>query len=196
MSEPLIQQPKAKPILLSLLTLLSGIAIGIGATLIVSQPKKPDPAQKGLEWMSERIVRHIIQELKLPEQERQALHDKLQPIIQEHMAKINIIRGKAREEISPIFEQMNADIMANLTDEQKIAWQEQIDRMEEISKQMNQRRGRGGRGDGQRRPEDRQWDGEGPPPPRDPNSLRRPPRTRMPEAPVEPFQPQPAPEQP
>ncbi len=203
MTEPLTPQSKTKPVLLSLLTLLSGIAIGVGATLIVVKQEKPDTSAKSPEWMTERMVMHIVRELKLPEEKE----DELKPIIQKHMTAISVIREEARPKISAIIGEMNTEILETLDEEQKKAWEEIIERMkkrfEEIQKHRKGRGrpdgrgpgGRDGRGgpEGQRRGRDgeyregprrgdgpdgqrrqRQWQGDGPRDPNSPHFRRRP----------------------
>lgn len=191
MTENLIQQPKTKPVLFSLLTLLSGIVIGVGLTLMVIKPQTQDPSQKGPEWMSERMVSHIIRDLNLPEEKKA----ELLPIIQEHMQAIDAIRQEARPKITEIINDMNAGIMETLDDDQKLAWADQMDQMKKRFDRMRKggpdgdrrRRGDGngqqdgerrrrGDGDGQggpdgeRRDKQRRYDGPG----GDPNSPRRP----------------------
>lgn len=172
MTEPLAPQPKAKPILFSLLTLLSGIVIGVGATLMLVPQQKPDPVQKGPEWISERMIGHLIHELNIPEEERDELREKLKPIIEEHMTAINKIREEAQPKISALINEMNEQILASLNDEQKLAWEEQIKRMKEFFERARRRgpgRGdnRGPRGPG--RP-DQDFDGPRGDRSNDPNS--------------------------
>jgi hypothetical protein len=121
-------QRSFKPVLLSLLTLFSGILIGAGATFISMQrnmPKKPEP---GPEYFSQRMMRHLIDELQLTEEQRGII----QPVINRHFETIDKYRQEARPKISEEIKQMNEAIMAVLTEPQKQIWQDRIKRMREV----------------------------------------------------------------
>lgn len=168
----------AKPVLFSLLILISGIIIGVGLTRITSRYLKgPRKLPPGPEYMSERMVQRIIRELHLtPEQQQQ-----ISPIVTRHMKAIDDIRKEARPKVSQEVKSMNEEILAILDDSQQQLWQNQIQRMQRHFSRMKQyhgpdgkrRRGRGsGPGFGPDEPgrqrRFRGWESpQGPPPPPD-----------------------------
>jgi hypothetical protein len=118
----------AKPILLSLLILFSGILIGAGLTYISMQrhiPSKPEP---GPEYFSERMMRHLAGELQLTEEQKA----QLEPVIDKHFESMNQIRMEARPRISEEIKQMNEAIMAILTEPQQQIWEDRVNRMREV----------------------------------------------------------------
>ena len=133
-AERLPAAPVLKPVLFGVLTLISGIAIGAGLTLILtsnSDERKPLP--------DVRMVERITRELNLtPEQKEQ-----IGPIVQKHMKVMDDIRKEARPKIMAELEQMNDGIMAILDEGQKQIWQDKIKRMQDLFKQLHQRRGPG-----------------------------------------------------
>ncbi len=195
MSQTVTPQPKTRPVLFSLLILLSGIAIGVGGTLIFIK-QKPTPPRPNF---NARMINHLMRELKLTEEQKA----QIDPLIQTHMDEFEKIRTEAIPKITQITETMNNEILQLLDDNQKQIWADQMKRMRENFERMrNNRRGpRQGQGPG-----DGQWrrdrdgsgpDGRGRGPGRDPNSpyrRRRPPAEGMgPEnqPPLEPRPPQP-----
>ena len=143
----IVGKKTVKPVLFSLLILVSGIIIGAGMTLLVSD-SVPDPKTlpPGPEYISNRMVQRIIHELHLdPEQQEQ-----LKPIIQKHMKAIDDIRKQARPQISEEVKQMNEEILSILDEPQKQMWQKNIQQMQDHFTRMRQRRGPGGqrRGEG------------------------------------------------
>ena len=144
-SEHLPVTPARKAILFSALTLVSGIIIGAGLTLIVTDNSN---AQKSLppapEYMSGRMVKRIAEELKLPPEQR----EQLEPIVQKHMKAMDDIRQDARPKIMEEIEQMNDEIMAILDEGQQKLWQDKMKHMQEHFTRMRNRRGPdGGRRD-------------------------------------------------
>jgi hypothetical protein len=136
-SEPISMMSALKPILLSLLILISGIIIGVGLTLMVtgssSAPKKLPP---GPEYMSRRMVERIVHELHLsPEQ-----HDQLKPIVQKHMKAMDEIRQEARPKISNEIKQMNEEIAAILDERQQEIWQHKIKQIQDHFTRMRRHR--------------------------------------------------------
>jgi hypothetical protein len=135
-----------KPVLLSLLILVSGILIGSGLTFISMQrniPKNPEP---GPEYFSERMMRHMVHELQLTaEQEEQ-----LEPIIKKHFESMNQIRIEARPKISEEIKQMNEAMLMILTEPQKKMWEDRVQRMREVSPRDGREGFGPGRGPGQR----------------------------------------------
>ena len=120
------------------LTLVSGIIIGAGLTLIVTGNSN---AQKSLppapEYMSGRMVKRIAEELKLPPEQR----EQLEPIVQKHMKAMDDIRQDARPKIMEEIEQMNDEIMAILEEGQQKLWQDKMKHIQEHFTRMRNRRG-------------------------------------------------------
>ncbi len=155
MTESVKQQSKTKPVLFSLLTLLSGIAIGIGATLIFVK-QKPIQPKRGF---SGRMLEHLKRELRLTEEQKPVVDS----IIQTHTVALDEIFSETRPQISAIVEEMNTEILQVLDDNQKQIWADRMKRMQENFERM---RNRGRRGPGGRRGDGRGFG-------RDPNSPRR-----------------------
>ena len=137
-SEHLPTIPALKPILFSALTLISGIIIGAGLTLIItggSDTRKSLPP--GPEYISGRMVERIARELKLsPQQQGQ-----LRPIVQKHMTVMDDIRRQARPKISKELKQMNEEILSILDKPQREIWQKRVQRMQERFTRMRHHRG-------------------------------------------------------
>lgn len=164
-----------KPILFSMLILISGIVIGAGLTLLITEiqnaQKKLPP---GPEYMSNRMVQRLIRELELsPEQQQQ-----LKPIVSKHMRAIDEIRREARPRVSKEIKQMNDEILSLLNEPQKQLWLDRMQRMQDHFSRMRSRRGPGGeRNSGRRsRPDSIPDEQPGPPRLRD----ERPPREPVP----------------
>ena len=126
--------------------LLAGIVIG-GASMMILVPQmliKPPP---GPEFALGRMMPPLQRDLGLtPEQA-----DKIKPIMDKHMGKLNEIRTTARTEIGETLKQMNDEIAAILTDEQKQIWRRGLDRLEGELRPGDWRRGEGpGGGPGRR----------------------------------------------
>lgn len=120
-----------KPMLFGVLILISGILIGAGLMYIRMQrhiPRNPEP---GPEYFSERIMRHMVGELRLtPEQRGQ-----IDPIIKQHFESMHQIRMEARPKISEEIKQMNEAILPVLTEQQKRRWQEQARQIREFPRE-------------------------------------------------------------
>jgi hypothetical protein len=105
--------------------LLAGIVIG-GASMMILVPHKLIKPPPGPEFDSIRMIPPLRRDLGLtPDQA-----DKIKPIMDKHIGKLNQIRMDARTEIGETLKQMNEDIAAILTDEQKQRWQQGLDRLE------------------------------------------------------------------
>ena len=108
-----------------LIILVAGVVIG-GSSMLIVAPKKlmqppPDP-----EFSSMRMIPPLSRDLDLdPEQA-----EKIKPILDKHMQKLNTIRIEARSEIGETLKQMNEEIAAILTDEQKQLWHRELDRLQ------------------------------------------------------------------
>ena len=156
--ESILKKSSLKPVFLSLLILLSGVIIGAGATLLLTNEDKTKPVPPGPEYMSKRTVDRIVRELNLSEEQRK----KLDPIVEKHMKEIDEIRNQARPHISEQLKEMNEEIFSILDEHQKVLWEESVRRMQELFARMRDRRGPRDerREPGQRRPE---WDSDDPP---------------------------------
>jgi hypothetical protein len=185
-AQPRVRKPLLKPVIFSVLILVSGIVIGAGLTLILVPPKNAPDLPPGPEFMSERMIGRMVGELRLsPEQQEQ-----LKPIVTKHMSAIDVVRTEAQPKIRQEIESMNEEILALLDDAQKQLWQDRIKRMQEGFRRMHRR----GPGD-DRRDRDELRRGPGPDDERrdsqrmgpgsdDPNRSRdemRRPRRRMPD---------------
>jgi len=130
--EHLPKPPVLKPILFSLLILISGVIIGAGTTLIVVSKQTFHPGGRTLERMT--------RELGLsPQQQAQ-----LEPILQKHRKAMDDLYKENRPKLIAIFEQMNTDIMAILNEQQKQVWEEKVQQLQKRFEDMRQRRGPGG----------------------------------------------------
>lgn len=118
--------------------LLAGIVIG-GALMMILAPQvliKPPP---GPEFDSTRVVPALRADLGLTDDQT----EKIKPIMDKHMAKLNQLRIDARTEVGETLKQMNNEIAAVLTDEQKARWQNELDRLERDLHPPDWRRGEG-----------------------------------------------------
>ena len=188
-----LKKSKTRPILFSLLILLSGIIIGSGATVIILRQSVADEKSRLPEEFSRRMVKRLTRELHLTEQQQQ----QIQPIIEKHMKAMDAIRNEARPKIRQELEDMNDELMAVFDNTQQQIWKERIQRMQKGFPKMRHRDGSGDRRPGKRRPEHErprprfheQTPGQMPPPlPEDqpqPDRLRPP----MPPEPNQPLRP-------
>lgn len=118
--------------------LLAGIVIG-GASMMILVPHKLIKPPPGPEFEPFRILPPLQRDLGLtPEQA-----DKIKPIMDKHIDKLNQIRMNARTEIGETLKQMNDEIAAILTGEQKQIWRRGFDRLEGELHPGDRRRGEG-----------------------------------------------------
>lgn len=137
--DKLALKPVLKPAIFSVLILISGIIIGSGVTLMTAERFQKKPVPPGPEYLSGRMVEHLIRELHLsPEQQQQ-----LDPIVKQHMEAMDKIRQDARPLIAEEIKQMNDGIMALLDEGQEQIWNNKIQRMQDNFPRMRQRRGPG-----------------------------------------------------
>ncbi|UCD00126.1 MAG: hypothetical protein JSW66_09635 [Phycisphaerales bacterium] len=118
--------------------LLAGIVIG-GASMMILAPQmliKPPP---GPEFEPLRMIPPLRRDLHLTAEQT----EKIKPIMDKHMGKLNQIRMNARSEIGETLKQMNDEIAAVLTDEQRAIWQRGLDRLERELHTGGRRRGEG-----------------------------------------------------
>ncbi len=105
--------------------LLAGIVIG-GASILILMPKKVIGPSAGPEFDSLRVIRPLRNNLGLTEEQA----EKIKPILDGHMQKLQEIRESARSEIGQILEQMNTEISSVLTEEQKQKWTGEVERLQ------------------------------------------------------------------
>lgn len=146
MTEPLTPQPKTKPVLLSLLTLLSGIVIGVGATLIAV---KQEPTEHRPNF-TPRMLEHLMRELKLTDEQTAVV----EPIIESHKKQLDELFAEVRPKISAIYDSMNDEIAKVLDDHQKQILEEKKKETQNYFERMKKRRqGRPGERDGRSGPD-------------------------------------------
>ena len=128
-----------------MIILVAGVAIG-GASMMILAPDKLMKPPRGPEFGSQRMIPPLRRELGLsPEQE-----EKIIPILDSHMEKLDEIRVEARSEIEEALTLMNESISDILTEEQRQIWQRSLDRLEREFHRGAPHRG-GPRGPGFRR---------------------------------------------
>jgi len=118
--------------------LLAGIVIG-GALMMILAPQmliKPPP---GPEFSPLIMIPRLRADLGLTDEQT----EKIKPIMDKHIGKLNQIRMNARTEIGETLKQMNDEIAAVLTDEQKARWQSGLERIERDLHLPDWRRGEG-----------------------------------------------------
>jgi len=121
-----------------LIILVAGVVIG-GSSMLIFAPKKLIKPPPGPEFNSLIMIPPLRRELGLdPEQA-----EKIKPILDKHMQKLNTIRIEARSEIGETLKQMNEEIAAILTDEQKQIWQHELDQLQGELRGGGRRRGEG-----------------------------------------------------
>jgi hypothetical protein len=126
-----------------LVILVAGIIIG-GSSMLIFAPDKLLQPPPGPEFNSLRMIPPLSRDLGLtPEQA-----EKIKPILDKYMQKLNTIRSEARTKIAGTLKQMNQDIAAILTDGQKQLWQHEIDRLQSELRPRGGPGPRGGEGRG------------------------------------------------
>ncbi|MBW8042513.1 MAG: hypothetical protein FVQ85_21305 [Planctomycetes bacterium] len=123
-----------------LVILLAGIVIGASSMSMIShrrRPLHPPPPEVATESLLDEMERS----LHLTPKQR----EKIDPILQEHMQKLDNIRTDARSEINEILGQMNEGITAVLTEQQKQIWQRRLQRLQRQFRPPGRGPGGGGR---------------------------------------------------
>jgi hypothetical protein len=167
MTDNAIRQSKTRPVIFSLLILLSGIIIGAGATLIFVGPPPDETIPPGPEYFSRRMVDHMTRELALTPEQQKAI----QAVIEKHMAVVDQYRDEARPKIRQELDTMNTELLALLDENQKQMWKDSIERMQRRFREARERRGpRDGERRGPRDSENRDRFRRGEGPGGDPNS--------------------------
>ena len=142
--------------LFGLVILLAGSVIG-AASIMIAAPhhrltrplRPPEIAIKSLLPNLERCL-HLT-----PEQ-----REEIEPILQGHMQRLDDIRSNARSEIDETLGQMNEDITAVLSEQQKQIWQRRLQRLQRQFRPPGRGPGEGGRHRGG--PQERMRRGPGP----------------------------------
>lgn len=150
MTETLQTPPAAhgllKSVLLGLLILTAGIAIGASATFLGMSRQRAAPAEQAPEVFAERMLRRLDRDLNLrPEQRR-----RLEPVLQEHYRALQHARSELRPRIVQQLALLDHDIASVLDEEQDRIWQQQVQRLDEHFPTLRERRRatRAGRGRG------------------------------------------------
>lgn len=113
-------------ILLGLVILAAGIAIGASITFLRLSRPTPPP-QRAPEIAAEQTLRQIGRELNLsPQQRRQ-----LEPIFKTHFRALSDLRAQVRPQIVAQLEQMNEEILSVLDEPQQKLWQQRVRRFGE-----------------------------------------------------------------
>ncbi|MHC4559235.1 MAG: hypothetical protein ACYS80_18245 [Planctomycetota bacterium] len=128
--------------------LLAGIVIG-GATMLILMPHKLMRPPRGPEFDSMRMISPLRRDLGLSSEQS----EKIKPILEKHMEKLDEIRMDARTEIGETLKQMNKEISAVITNRQKQIWQRELDRLQRELHRGGPRRGEGAGGPRYRRGE-------------------------------------------
>jgi len=115
-----------KSILLGLMILVAGIVIGAGLTFMGLSNQKDRYGQEP-EIFAEHMLSRLGQDLNLTPQQRQHLD----PIIRTHYKTLSDIRAGVRPQIVAQLEEMNKEITSVLDDDQKLLWQQKIQRLEQ-----------------------------------------------------------------
>jgi TolA-binding protein len=115
-----------KSILLGLVILAAGVAIGAGLTYMALSSQKDRYGQEP-ELFAEHMLRQLGRELNLTPQQRR----RLDPILQNHFKTLNDIRAGVRPQIVSQLEQLNSDIASVLDIEQTQLWQSKVQRLED-----------------------------------------------------------------
>lgn len=126
--------------LFGLAILLAGSVIGAASIMIVAPhhrltrpPRPPEIAVKSLLPNLERCL-HLT-----PEQ-----REEIEPLLQGHMQRLDDIRTDARSEIDETLGQMNKDITAVLSEQQKQIWQRRLQRLQRQFRPPGRGPGEGG----------------------------------------------------
>ena len=138
-----------------LVILLAGFIIGAASITILAPNRLTRPPQPP-ETATRMMIGRLRRELGLsPEQD-----EKIGPILQKHLQKLEEIRMNARTEITEQLQQMNEGVSAVLTEEQKQIWQRWLRMLQWQLRPPGRGPGEGGRYRGG--PQERMRRGPGP----------------------------------
>jgi hypothetical protein len=108
-----------------LVILIAGIVIGGASMSIFTTHKLTRPA-RGREFNSLQILTPLRRNLGLSKEQS----EKIKPILDENMKKLQELRENARYEIEDTLRRMNEEISKILTDRQRKIWQRELDRLQ------------------------------------------------------------------
>ncbi len=108
-----------------LVILLAGIVIGAASIMIVAPHRLTRPPRP-----PEIAIESLLSELERCLHLTPGQREKIEPILQEHMQKLDDIRFDACSEIDETLGQMNEDITVLLTEQQKQIWQRRLHRLQ------------------------------------------------------------------
>lgn len=121
-----------------LVILIAGAVIG-GATMSIMTTQRSRRPGRGPEFRSLQVLPPLRQDLGLSQEQA----EKIKPLLDSHMKKLDGIRENARTEIEDTLRQMNEEISAILTERQRQRWQREMNQL-----QRDLRPGGGPRRDG------------------------------------------------
>ena len=154
--------------LFGLVILIAGIAIGAASTVILMPRPKGFPGPGDPSWAGPMMAGRLEHVLDLaPEQK-----EEIRLICETAFKKLHDIQIKAKPEVDAAIKEMNDNISAALTDEQRQKWQREL---EEFQRRFHEGWRRGGRSSGEGGPGGRRGPGEGGPTrgPGEPDQFRR-----------------------
>ena len=125
-----------------LVILIAGAVIG-GATMSIMTTQRLRRPGRGSEFRSLQVLPPLRRDLGLSQEQS----EKIKPLLDGHMEKLENIRESARIEIEETLRQMNEEISAILTDRQRQIWQREMSRLQQELRPGGPRRnGMGPRG--------------------------------------------------
>ena len=142
--------------LFGLVILLAGSVIGAASIMIVAPPHRLTRPPRPPEIAIKSLLPNLERCLHLTPEQR----EEIEPILQGHMQRLDDIRADARLEIDETLGQMNEDITAVLSEQQKQIWQRRLQRLQRQFRPPGRGPGEGGRHRGG--PQERMRMGPGP----------------------------------
>lgn len=124
-----------------LVILIAGAVIG-GATMSIMTTQRLRRSGRGREFQSLQVLPPLRRDLGLSQEQS----EKIKPLLDGHMEKLQDIRENARIEIEDTLRQMNEEISAILTDRQRQIWQREMSRLQQELRPGGPRRNGMGRG--------------------------------------------------
>ncbi|MBN2180422.1 MAG: hypothetical protein JW715_00805 [Sedimentisphaerales bacterium] len=121
-----------------LVILIAGTVIG-GATMSILTTKKLTQTTPSPELRSLQVLPPLRRNLDLTEEQA----DKIKPMLDGYLRKLQEIRENARSEIEITLQQMNKEISATLTETQRQRWQRELNRLQRELRPAGQQRRNG-----------------------------------------------------
>jgi gas vesicle protein len=109
-----------------LVILIAGAVIGAAAMSIMTTQRLRRPS-RGPEFRSLQVIPPLRRDLGLSQEQS----EKIRPLIDGYMKKLQDIRENARTEIENTLHQMNEEISSNLTPPQQQRWQREMSQLQE-----------------------------------------------------------------